>query len=858
MIKQKKWLAVAACAVIAGIAVFLIILNTRGVPAIDAASYTQGTAELAQAAELKALPGGSGGVPGMKLVAQTDDLALYYHAETTEVAVEDKRSGKIWRSSPAERDSDAKASPFEKESMASPANISFRDAVGNLETYTSFGQSISKKQFTAESIESGIRVTYTLGDQSLGIEALPRLISKKRLEEKVLSRLDEATARYVGLRYYPLSTNKEVLERMDAQLSRQLVLNKMLAAFEKAGYTREDLAFDNEENGIAGGAASDRPNFTVPLEYRLDGDSLLVSVPVAQIKESEAYRIRSIELLGYFGAAGLEEKGYMFVPDGTGSLIYLNNGKVKNELYAQRLYGDDYNDNSGRRGQVAQSARMPVFGLKSGDDAWFAVIEQGDGIAGINADISGKQNSYNHVYSSFAVRGEDSLELYKGNQVESIQLLSEQRYEGDIKVRYSFLSGEDADYSGMAKLYRNRLVEQGVLKPLRDSASIPFYVDMLGAIEKRRTFLGIPYDALVSMTSFEQAGQIAEQLQSDGITNIQMRFMGWFNKGLNHKLPVNMKVDGVLGGKPELKALEDKLAEIGGRLYPDVAFQQVYQNDRNFTPSSDAARFLTKEEAARTPFNPAFNAMDFDLGIYYLLSPAKLPYYVDQFIDRYASYGTDAVAIRDLGELVYSDYRVNRVIFRETAKNIITGQLGKIKEKFPNTLLTGGNAYALPYAEQVVNVPTSTSKFNIADEEVPFYQMVLHGFVDYAGSPINLDDEQDMKRQMLRSLELGAAPHFLWSYEPSSKLKYTRFDTMYSTDYAAWYDDAVAMYKEVNAVLSGLRTKAIERRVRYADGVVEVRYEDGTSVLVNYTDQPVAINGTRIDAQDYAVGGGQG
>ena len=250
--------------------------------------------------------------------------------------------------------------------------------------------------------------------------------------------------------------------------------------------------------------------------------------------------------------------------------------------------------------------------------------------------------------------------------------------------------------------------------------------------------------------------------------------------------------------------------------------------------------------------------MDFDLGIYYLLSPAKLPYYVDQFIDRYASYGTDAVAIRDLGELVYSDYRVNRVIFRETAKNIITGQLGKIKEKFPNTLLTGGNAYALPYAEQVVNVPTSTSKFNIADEEVPFYQMVLHGFVDYAGSPINLDDEQDMKRQMLRSLELGAAPHFLWSYEPSSKLKYTRFDTMYSTDYAAWYDDAVAMYKEVNAVLSGLRTKAIERRVRYADGVVEVRYEDGTSVLVNYTDQPVAINGTRIDAQDYAVGGGQG
>ena len=59
-------------------------------------------------------------------------------------------------------------------------------------------------------------------------------------------------------------------------------------------------------------------------------------------------------------------------------------------------------------------------------------------------------------------------------------------------------------------------------------------------------------------------------------------------------------------------------------------------------------------------------------------------------------------------------------------------------------LITGGNAYALPYADQIVNVPMESSHFNIVDETVPFYQMVIHGSIDYAGSPINLHDEQDM------------------------------------------------------------------------------------------------------------------
>ncbi|MNP23996.1 hypothetical protein D3C76_1167290 [compost metagenome] len=213
------------------------------------------------------------------------------------------------------------------------------------------------------------------------------------------------------------------------------------------------------------------------------------------------------------------------------------------------------------------------------------------------------------------------------------------------------------------------------------------------------------------------------------------------------------------------------------------------------------------------------------------------------------------LSLRDLGDLLNSDFRQDRVVYRDTAKNIVVEQLTKLKEQYPDMMLSGGNAYAWGYGDQLINIPTTSSGFNITDEVVPFYQMVIHGYFDYTGSPINLDNDQDMKKQLLTAIELGSSPHFLWSYEPSTQLKYTRFDAIYSSYYLDWYDQAVSMYEEANAAMSSLRSKRMVEHVRHQPGVVEVRYDNGTSVYVNYTDELVNIDGISIDAQDYVVGG---
>ncbi|MBP3965152.1 hypothetical protein I8J30_20715 [Paenibacillus sp. DLE-14] len=850
-----KWYAALACIGIAGISALAYYQSTKGAPAIEVSTYMQPDVKPAAASELKYLPDRAPAVPGMKLAAQSDTLALYFNPDTTEIAVLNRISGKVWRSNPEDLGSDAKASPFEKDRLAAQVTINYRDAIGTLGSITNFTDSIARKQFKAEGIENGIRLTYTIGDTSLGIDALPKRISKKRMEEKVYSKLDEATAKYVGNRYFPLENNPEVLERLDTAVSRALVLSRMLDAFAKAGYTAEDLAADNQENGLASEGGASRPNFTVPIEYQLAGDELTVRVPVQEIQESKGYQIRTVELLDFFGAAGTDAKGYMLVPDGSGSLIQLNNGKIGEEVYAQRVYGEDENNNSRRRGQLSEAARLPVFGMKSGDDAWLATIEKGEGIASINADISGRKNSYNYAYASFAIRGEDELEIYKGNKVDEIQLLTEDSFKGDLQVRYSFLSGNEANYSGMAKRYREKLVQDKVLKPIGSQTGLPFYLDVLGAVDKQKSILGIPYKGLMPMTTIDQAGQMAEQLKAAGVSNIQMRYVGWFNEGFDHKIAKNVKLDSELGSKTELKQLSEKLEAMGGRLYPDVAFQHVLRENRNFKPASDAARFVTREQAMLAPINRAFNAMDLSLGSFYLLSPAKLPYFVDQFIDSYDGYGIDAVSLRDMGDLLQADYRVSRVVFRDVAKNIVTEQLGKLDKSFPNMLLTGGNAYALKYADALIDVPMASSGFGITDQEIPFYEMVIHGYKNYAGSAVNLDDNQDLAYQMLRSLEYGAAPHFFWSYESSSKLKLTAYESFFSTHYTDWLQAASSLYGKVNKALAGLQNRTIAEHIQHQPGVAQVRYDNGTSVYVNYTDKPVTVNGIHIAAKNFYVGG---
>ena len=120
----------------------------------------------------------------------------------------------------------------------------------------------------------------------------------------------------------------------------------------------------------------------------------------------------------------------------------------------------------------------------------------------------------------------------------------------------------------------------------------------------------------------------------------------------------------------------------------------------------------------------------------------------------------------------------------------------------------GGNAYALPYVDHLLNVPLDSSRFLKASRSIPFMGMILHGRVQFAGTPINMAG--DIGYDFLKAIENGAALYFTLSYQNTEKLKESSvFSQYYSVRYDIWFDELVERYIAINEATRDLQTKLI-------------------------------------------------
>ena len=81
-----------------------------------------------------------------------------------------------------------------------------------------------------------------------------------------------------------------------------------------------------------------------------------------------------------------------------------------------------------RSAAVIQNAGLPIFAMNTGDKAFFAVIDSGEAVATVNAEVYGKKFLQSRMFASFncksvdssnagALRSQSSLNLYAKNFV---------------------------------------------------------------------------------------------------------------------------------------------------------------------------------------------------------------------------------------------------------------------------------------------------------------------------------------------------------------------------------------------------------------------------------------------------------
>ena len=807
--------------------------------------------------EFTGLSDGDPQVPGMVLGAENDNLKLYTNLKTTEIAVYDKRTGEITYSNPVDRKDDPIASGRNMTALNSQFMISYYDLSMTQVTMYNYEYSVEREQFEIEALEDGIRYTYLLGNLDSPTGLVPPYILEERLQEKILDQLSEREARTFRNSYLPSKDLEGFMELTSGAKASKVGLQKMNKMLDGIGYSQTD--FDEDARLAAGGELVERTTFNVVLEYRLRDDKLVVNVPTEAITSTGTGKIYDISLLNFFGAGSLEEEGYILVPNGSGSLIYFNNGK-QTERYNQYIYGMDETLQSFTVVEDTHEARMPIFGIKKENSAIFAEITNGDSLANIIAEVSGKVNSYNYVFPSFNLRGSEKVSMFGAEGVSAdLPTAEKEIYKLDISIEYSFLTKENASYSGMANYYRDELISRGVLEAKKDRGNVPFYLDIVGGVKRQQSILGVPYLTVYPMTTFEEAGVIVDALSDKGIDNIKMNYLGWFNGGYYHDVAKDIKIDRKMGGKKDWNKLYEKLTANGSKLFGDVSIQRISFESDHYNYRMENARYYSGFVVSFGRVNPVTMRQTGGMGYmetnFNVLSPKFLDRHVRQFLNEIKRINISGVTFRDMGELLTSDKRRTNVINRQESKQIVMGQLELMEEAIGDMMFDGGNSYSWGYASDLINIPGGHNPYYIVDEEVPFYQMVINGYIDYASSSINLSDSYHKQEIILRMIEYGSAPHFTFSYADSSEIKYTGLNSLYSTQYETWLDEALEIYQATNKALSHVMGSTMIDHNIIDDGIKKITYDNGVTIYVNVTKNSFHVGDITIPPMDYLVEG---
>lgn len=808
--------------------------------------------------EFQAISETKSDVADMVLAAENDTLKLYVNTSSGAVAVVDKRNGNITYSNPTDADEDSIASGTNKAYLKSQLIVDYFNTTRTQGTFDSYSYCAERGQLEVESIANGVRFLYTMGDLSSETGIVPRYISADTLE-KVMERMSEEGRTFTKKKYTESKVADNYYELLESAVKGASQLRKLNNYFTEAGFTEEEYIAEMEGSGVEGLIPI---SFEIPLEYRLNGDAVDVSIPLSEVKENGGGSIFRIQMLRYFGAAGTEEEGYMLVPNGSGSLINFNNGKTGTSPYSEYVYGLDPLSAEYTVRENTTDTKLALYGIFRKDSAVFATIEDGASYALLSAYVSGKVNEYNFVYPTFVVRGNDKLSMFgtTGNEAD-IPIVETNHYDADLTVKYTMLTEENADYSSAANYYRDRLVREGKLTAEETTGDdLKFYYDVLGGVGMTKFFLGTQYQGMYAMTTFEEAEDIYTDLYDSGITKQVMNFQGWMNRGYYHDVANKIKIPHALGGKSDLEALSSRMAADGNTFYADVAFQKVTFISKRYSYGNETSRYYGAGYVAEFGLvNPATLRQTSGLGYeenhYYLISPKFLHRYTDAFVKKIGKYDISGISLRDLGNELHSDKKRTHIIDREAALDVVTAALGDMKDTGKSILLNVGNDYAFGYADDMINVPLSSNDYYIIDETVPFYEMLIHGYIDYAGSVINLSDTYEKSDIVLNLVENGAAPHFMFSWENSSDIKTTALNRFYSTSYENWKDDAVAIYNEVNGALKYVTGAAVIKHETLDSGVKAVTYSNGVVIYINTGNSDKTVNGVTVPAKGYLVGG---
>lgn len=587
--------------------------------------------------------------------------------------------------------------------------------------------------------------------------------------------------------------------------------------------------------------------FSYPVEYTLEKDYVKASLKISDIKEKNRENVATeVTLLGSFGAGDMSEEGYYVVPDGCGALIRFNNNRTEQpNIYRQRVYGDDLTAVPTTKGAVSEQIYLPVYGIVKEDNAMLVVAVKGDTNAFLSANVSKQSNSsYNLCSFTFMLRGTDDYYMSGSGNERFTVFESGDIKSDDIELRYYPISKENADYTDIAARYRQYLLEDGKVRKRAEDNDSPLYIGMYGGVMKKKPFFGIPVNMKTSLTGYSQARDILSQLRENGVDDMAVSYSNWTNNGIKGRIDTKAEPSGKLGGRSEFSALESFIGE-GGELYP-VSDNRCFYSGGGYNSFSDTSVRISGAYSRIVSYDRAYGIPDGFRKNMSLLSPNSFSEVLTEAAANYSSAGLRGISVADLASSLYGDYG-KKSVSRGKAAQLFAEGCERLDQSLESGVMAEtANAYALPYVSRITHVPMTSGRYDLFDEDIPFYQLVLHGIIPCSVPAVN--GSPDPEKAVLMAASVGCGLDFDMIYEEPAELKDTVLDTLYYADYRWWTDTAAEYYRMVSPLLKAVSGSTITDYS--ADGdIITTVYDNGIEVITDMAEKTIEYNGKLIQLE---------
>lgn len=801
---------------------------------------------------------------GEILVSSTATKKMYIDTKTLNIKIEDIKTGVQWNSIY----DDDKATDYEK----SPLIINFLGKDSKMYEWTAFKSCIANKSYVINKIANGVQIVFDfIEPESYDLDQyMPQKISIDRYEKVFINKLDEKVAegtlsqekaeKYkdaLELVYKKDEKNNCYFNKLSGEPPASIT-SLLIELSKEVGYTREMLLQDSEEFGITVNIV-EPAHFKIFMEITLDNDDLVVRIPTYEIKnENSSYILQNIEVCPNFGLASANEvdEGYILVPDGAGALFKLNTFNDKYPEYIRPVYNNNYYSELYEMPKFPEDLTMPIFGMmyKKGISTdmqgFMGIIEEGAPTAYINVklgtkDTSGNGTPYNKVFTSFDVAQYSRVKVFGPYSSNDARYLSTTGpIDMDFTVRYKFFP-QNASYFNMAMEYKNYLIKNNGIKVHYDNKP-KLFLDVISSLSIKERFMGIPYDKIISMTTYNELVDILKSME--GINKVII-YDGAFNGGMNNEMFNRVDLVPENGSIDDLTNLKDYISHDNDELYFGIDMMKVYKGGNGFNKNKYALYGFDSKPLEIKSYNLATGRFMQYGNAYYIINPKYLSGIVNNFISATSDYKN--IYLRDMGNTYYANYNSHEIIDPIKASMIVDNSLANL-QKMKVIAIDNPNADKISYSKYATDISRESSNFGTIYCSVPFRQLVMNGLTEYTTLDVNMSKD-DIKYYILQAVELGSYPKFTICSKNIDILKYTNFSDYFSMQYSMLQDTILNVYQEYEKAYEEIGSKEIVGHNMLQKNVFETDYASRVKVIVNYNKYPVIVNGKEIEALGYYI-----